>query len=254
MLRSMARRLLPSFLLGGYRRLRRRLEAWRNSTKSIEQVFTEIYEQRAWGGAEGEYCSGAGSTSARTVTTYLAMVGEQADREGFRGTTFVDLGCGDFRVGRQLLPLCSNYVGVDVVEPLIRRNRERYGNEKTRFAHLDIVRDELPDGEVCFVRQVLQHLSNAQIAAVLAKLDKYRWVFVTEHQPSDDNPRSRPNLDKVHGGDVRVYEDSGVYLDEPPFDLPHRCLQEVLALPGRGLEDSADPGIIRTWLYRPSLR
>ena len=67
------------------------------------------------------------------------MVSEKASSEGFLGPTFVDLGCGDFRVGRQLLPLCSGYIGVDIVKPLICRNQEKYGNATTRFMHLDIV-------------------------------------------------------------------------------------------------------------------
>ena len=40
-------------------------------------------------------------------------------RERFRGGAFVDLGCGDFRVGRRIAPLAGRYVGCDVVGSLI---------------------------------------------------------------------------------------------------------------------------------------
>lgn len=172
-----------------------------------------------WGGSRGEFCSGAGTKNSKIVAAYLSMISDKAASENFAGLAFVDLGCGDFRIGAQLLPLCSSYTGVDVVKPLIEWNQKTHGNGHARFMHLDITTDELPDGDVCFVRQVFQHLSNAQIAAVLQKLRKYKWVFITEHYPSD-NTAIKPNRDMVHGGDIRVYDNSGVYLDEPPFDLP----------------------------------
>jgi hypothetical protein len=177
------------------------------------------------------------------------MISEKAVNENFLGLTFVDLGCGDFRVGKQLLPLCSSYIGIDIVKPLIHRNQTTYGKVLTQFMHLDIVEDELPNGDVCFVRQVLQHLSNQQIVAVLQKLKKYKWVFITEHYPTD-NDAIKPNMDKVPGGEVRVYDNSGVYLTKPPFELPSQELNEVLEVPGVGLGKGNDPGVIRTFLYK----
>jgi SAM-dependent methyltransferase len=163
---------------------------------------------------------------------------------------FVDLGCGDFRVGRQLLPLCSSYIGIDIVKPLVRSNQEKHGSSTIQFEHLDIVNDELPDGDVCFVRQVLQHLSNDQIVQIIQKLKKYKWVFITEHYPSDNN-KIKPNLDKAHGGDIRLYNNSAVYLAEPPFSLPNELLRQVLEVPGAGIEGRYDRGVIRTFLYMP---
>ncbi|MGB5713698.1 MAG: methyltransferase domain-containing protein, partial [Waterburya sp.] len=165
-------------------------------------------------------------------------------------STFVDLGCGDFRVGKQLLPQCSNYIGVDLVKPLISRNQEKYGNETTRFMNLNIVDDTLPEGDVCFIRQVLQHLSNQQIATVLPKLKMYKWVFITEHYPTD-NDGITPNKDKVHGCDVRVCYNSGVYFSEPPFELPRQTFSKVLEVPG-SVGERSDRGVIRTFLYKPS--
>ncbi|MDB4883295.1 MAG: hypothetical protein JWL95_2061 [Gemmatimonadetes bacterium] len=249
-MKTLVKKLIPPALLRSYSRFRRIGEQRANSTKSAEEVFTEIYRRNKWGGAPGEFDSGSGTSNTKIVSAYVAMLTERAASERFFGRTFVDLGCGDFRVGAQLLPLCSRYVGVDVVEPLIVRNRETYGGMSTRFMHLNIAEQELPDGDVCFVRQVLQHQSNQEIASVLGKLGKYSWVFITEHYPTD-NPSIVPNLDKAHGGDVRVYDNSGVYLTQPPFNLPADRLEQVLEVPGDGLGRGSDPGVIRTFLYRP---
>lgn len=246
-MRSLAGKLLPRRLLGRLRQLRERR---RNRTRSVEVVFTEIYATNAWGGSCGEFHSGSGSSDPRMVSAYVDAIAACAASEGFAGLTFVDLGCGDFRVGSLLLPLCSQYVGVDVVAPLVRRNQEEFGGATTRFVQLDIVNDPLPDGDVCFVRHVLQHLSNAQILAILPKLAKYRWVFVTEHHPTDGR-RIAANRDKVHGGYIRACDGSGVYLAEPPFSLPAQRLTKVMEIPGVAPDDGSDPGVVRTFLYAP---
>ncbi len=218
--------------------------------RTPEQVFTDIYARNGWGGDAGAYCSGKGSSIEAIVDPYVAIVERLAGERGFRGMEFVDIGCGDFSVGRRLAPLASRYVGADVVGPLVERNQREFGDGKTSFVKLDATRDELPPGDVCFLRQVLQHLGNDQISRILPKLRRYRWVFVTEHHPSP-NPGIVPNIDKVHGGHIRLYSNSGVFLDQPPFSLPAESLELVLDLPSSGLASAADPGVIRTFLYTP---
>lgn len=247
----MLRALIPGRLKTEYRRLQRRLERSRNRGRSAEDVFTLIYAHNAWGGEAGEFCSGTGSLDPAITDPYVAAVTSLAHSERFLGKAFVDLGCGDFAVGRRLLPLASAYVGVDVVRPLIEQNQTRYGSDTTRFVHLDITVADLPEGDVCFVRQVLQHLANDQIRSVLSKLARYRWVVITEHYPTD-NPSIIRNKDKVHGGDVRVLDNSGVWLCDPPFNLPSQAVTAVLEVPGSPVGPHYDRGVIRTFLYKPA--
>ncbi len=228
-MRQVLRSLIPSFAMKLYIDKRRRDMHRGNSLKTAEAVFTEIYANNRWGGRPGEFNSGLGTTETQTVSPYVNTIAAQATIEGFQGLRFVDLGCGDFKVGQWLLPLCSTYVGIDVVGPLVERNQAVFGNERVRFIRRDIATDELPDGDVCFVRQVLQHLSNAQIVAILARLKKYRWVFITEHYP-DDEAAVIWNVDKPHGSDIRAYDSSGVYLTRAPFNLPPEELTTVLSI------------------------
>ena len=250
-MKSLLKKFLPKKVLDGYRRVRRSMETKRNRRISTEEVFTAIYQNNKWGGEKGELCSGSGTTDERVVAAYVELISALSDIDGFLGTEFVDLGCGDFRVGSRLLPFCSRYTGVDIVKPVIERNQTVYGDEKTRFVHLNIVEDDLPDGDVCFVRQVLQHLSNEQILRILPKLEKYRWVFLTEHYP-DNNIEVVPNLDKTQGHDIRLYDDSGVYLTEPPFSLPADCIEEVLEVRSGDGGNHSPEGIIRTFRYIPA--
>lgn len=241
--------LIPGPLLRAYHsfRLRReaRREARRDAARAPAEVFSDIYRKNRWGGAPGTFCSGAGSSDPRIVDPYVACVSEflrnfPADHK----PRLVDLGCGDFTVGRRLLDLCREYVGIDVVPELIAHLRATVNDPRVRFECLDVTSAELPAGDVCFIRQVLQHLSNAQISAVLPRLARYPTVFVTEHYPA--GPPKTPNLDKVHGADIRLDQNSGVYLGTPPFELPGATLELVLEVPD-GAGPPYPPGVIRTF-------
>lgn len=214
-MKALLRRLVPRRLYQRYVRLRVTRQRRRNEGRSLREIFSDIYERHAWGGEGEAYCSGSGSTE-RHAARYADAVGRFVRDRGIR--TIVDLGCGDFVVGRRLISPDVSYIGVDLVEELIRRNRERHGAPGVSFACLDITSDPLPDGDLCLVRQVLQHLSNDQIGAVLRNVRKYPFVLITEHYPAP-GVNAVPNKDKPHGADTRIYDDSAVYLDRPPFSL-----------------------------------
>ena len=138
------------------------------------------------------------------------------------------------------------YVGVDVVRPLIDRNNQLFGTRDISFECLDIAKDDLPNGKLCLIRQVFQHLSNANIKAVLPKLEKYKFVLVTEHFPSDTELEII-NKDIPSGSDTRVRWKSGVYLDRPPFNVQNSTL--FYEFKSDWTTDTLnEPTVIRTYL------
>jgi hypothetical protein len=246
-MKSWLRSLIPSSILRAYHRTKQSRENRRNSNRSPEEVFTEIYREEKWGAGTGPFCSGTGSLDESITRPYVAAVCSYLRSFGGGKPHVVDLGCGDFVVGRQLVEDCGSYTGVDVVPELVQHHQASENDPRIRFQCLDIVRDELPPGDVCIIRQVLQHLSNDQIVKILSKLRQYRAVIITEHYPADRSAVV-PNRDKVHGGGIRLFENSGVYLDQPPFNLPMRSMELMVEVPGHGFEKLYDPGVIRTYL------
>ena len=245
--KELLKNLAPAPLLEGYRRIQRQRERKKNAAKTTEQIFTEIYAEKKWNSGSNRFDSGTGSTDERITTEYVQTVQDWLTTIELTRLTIVDLGCGDFRIGRQFVNSCTHYVGVDIVEPLIEYNVEHFASPKVRFLHLNILEDPLPDGDVCFLRQVLQHLSNDQIQTVLTRVEKYRWTVVTEHHPSSKYFR-KPNLDKPHGADIRLFDGSGVFLDEPPFNVPRQRLKLLLEVEGHAFSGWADPGVIRSYI------
>ena len=207
--------MIPSALL---ERRRRKISAenqQRFADKSVAETFGEIYENNVWGGKQGEFYSGDGSGAE--YADHYAQAVRQFIREN-KIERVVDLGCGDFRVASKFVSRAFHYTGCDVVFSLVRHLNETRKSETIEFRCVNIVEDELPDGDLCLIRQVLQHLSNAEIAQVLQNAQKFKYLIITEHYPNP-NKEFMPNLDIPHGPSVRVQFDSAVVLDKPPFDL-----------------------------------
>jgi hypothetical protein len=183
--------------------------------KSVAETFSEIYKNNVWGGKSGEFFSGEGSRGkyakvyAETVKNFIA----ENDIE-----KVVDLGCGDFQVASMFVSDDFHYTGCDVVPDLIEHLNKNFGSEKRNFRQANIVEDKLPEGDLCLIRQVLQHLSNAEIERILENCKKFRYLIITEHYPNP-NVELVPNLDIPHGPDMRLHYDSAVVLDKPPFNL-----------------------------------
>jgi len=221
-----------------YLRLNYRLmQEFKYAGLSNYEIFSKIYKNKIWG--EGEFNSGDGSRRDKLVIPYIEFLRTFLS-ECKCDKTLVDLGCGDFYVGEQIVSNCSNYIACDVVSELIEYNKIKFTYENLKFVTCDIVNDELPSGNIVVIRQVLQHLSNEQIAKVVSKLYSYQYLVITEHLPLGS---FIPNLDKSPGPDVRLYKNSGVDLLKPPFSLT--CNHIV-----NNLDVIDGDSILRTTIYK----
>lgn len=215
--------------------------------RSPEEIFSAVYKRGHWGKSSNpdqKYFSGSGSHDEYIVSTYVSAVREYI---GSRHEILnaVDLGCGDFAVGSQLRGSFNRYTACDVVPDLIKHNAEKFKTLDVDFRQLDISKDPLPAGDIVFIRQVLQHLSNDRIQNILSKVkETYRFFVLTEHVPM--LPHFAPNLDHTTGRDVRLGQSSGIVVTEPPFNLRPRSERVLCEVP----EDSGpNKGVIRTIAY-----
>jgi hypothetical protein len=110
-----------------------------------------------------------------------------------------------------------HYTGCDIVPNLVEHLDKKFGSEKLSFRQVNIVENEMPEGELCLIRQVLQHLSNAEIGRILENCKKFKYLIITEHYPNPD-AKLVPNIDIPHGPHIRLHHDSAVVLDQPPFN------------------------------------
>jgi len=203
-------------------------------------AMEQVYELRLWGDEKTEFYSGSGSHQLEIVKPYIAAV--TSFLRSFKTPISVcDLGCGDFNVGKELVIHAKKYVAIDIVASLIAFNKEKFKEPNLEFQCLDIAAADLPSGDCAIVRQVLQHLSNAEVQAIVNKLLNFKYLILTEHIPEGD---FIPNKDILSGQGIRLKKKSGINLVAPPFHLKVKEEKQLIAYPLEG-----NKGILVTTLY-----
>jgi len=208
-----------------------------------KKAMEQVYEMKLWGSDNTKFYSGEGSHNSIIVSPYIAAI--SSFLEAFKKSLVVcDLGCGDFNVGKELVKYTSKYIAVDIVPELIAYNKEKFKEENLEFHCLDIAVDELPIADCVLIRQVLQHLSNTEVAQVVRKLTKFKYVILTEHLPEGE---FIPNKEIISGQGTRLKIQSGLNLLIPPFNFNVKEQKQLVVVPLKG-----SAGVIVTTLYTVS--
>ena len=203
-------------------------------------AMEQVYELRLWGDEKTEFYSGSGSHQLEIVKPYIAAV--TSFLRSFKTPISVcDLGCGDFNVGKELVIHAKKYVAIDIVASLIAFNKEKFKEPNLEFQCLDIAVADLPSGDCAIVRQILQHLSNTEVQAIVNKLLNFKYLILTEHVPEGD---FIPNKDILSGQGIRLKKNSGINLLASPFHLKVKEERQLIAYPLEG-----NKGILVTTLY-----
>jgi hypothetical protein len=205
-----------------------------------KDAMEQVYKMKLWGVNEAKFYSGDGSHNLEIVIPYLEVLA--LFLSSFETPlTLCDFGCGDFNIGKQLVKYTKKYIAVDIVEDLIKFNKENFIKENLEFQFLDIAVDQLPTGDCAMIRQVLQHLSNVEVKNVLEKLRQFKYVILTEHIPNGD---FIPNKDIISGQGIRLKKGSGLDILRAPFNFAINEEEQLLSIVLEG-----GKGIIVTTLY-----
>jgi SAM-dependent methyltransferase len=193
-------------------------------------VFSRIYSSHEWGGTSR---SGPGSDPA-LVQLYLSILKSVIATNNV--SSVVDIGCGDWSLSRTIDWTGIDYTGVDIVPGLVDTLNSTFSGEHVRFVCADLARDELPGGDLCVVKDVLQHLSNRSVQAFLEQLrHKYQLAVITNDTAHVDRTGWRTFWGRTHMEPNRDIPDGGyrpLRLTDPPFQLQAQQLRTfTLRLP-----------------------
>ncbi len=172
---------------------------------SPAEIFARIYRLQSWG--EGESRSGPGSGLARTegIRADLAALVRSL---GVR--SLLDAGCGDFHWMQAADLDLATYIGVDIVGDVVSACAAQYTRAGNEFACLDITRDALPRVDLILCRDVLPHLSYADIDRALNNFvsSGSTWLLTNTFVDRDAN------------ADIATGEWRPINLERAPFSLP----------------------------------
>lgn len=144
--------------------------------RKYEDEFTKIFATRYWGSQES--ASGGGS-SLEATTVLRNSLPRIFSRKDIR--SFLDIPCGDFHWMQSVDLRGIDYMGGDIVAPLIEQNRAQHQRRGVRFLHLDVIHDSLPAADPVLCRDCLVHLPLADAVATLRNIARSgsRWLLAT---------------------------------------------------------------------------
>jgi hypothetical protein len=152
----------------------------------MEKTFTMIYENNIWGDNKNNNykgSSGDGSAINFNKNTYIPFLQNFINDNNIK--TVVDLGCGDFICGPSIYDnLDILYTGYDVYNNVTQNNSKNNLKTKYEFIHLDFFnnKEKIKDGELCILKDVLQHWSLNKINNFLEYIvesKKFKYILIT---------------------------------------------------------------------------
>ena len=143
-------------------------------------IFTSIFQSNHWVQEEDIFpkefisISGHGSNintdqSNNLISSLSSFI------KNYKINSFLDMPCGDFLWMNELLKKnkIMNYLGIDIVDEIIKKNKKKYENEKIKFSTFDIINFHTDEKfELVFMRDFFIHINNADIKKVLSNIQK----------------------------------------------------------------------------------
>lgn len=169
------------------------------------QLFTDFFRRNKWGGRQSLSGTGSDADQTRVIVQELPLL---LRRLGVRRV--LDVPCGDFAWMKQVDLAGVEYIGADIVAPLIEANRRRHVRAGVEFRVLDLTRDRLPAVDLVLCRDCLVHLSFAQAQLALANIaaSGARYLLTTTFTGRSEN------------ADIPTGKWRALNLQRPPFNLP----------------------------------
>ena len=167
------------------------------------EAFTKIYLDNAWQSRETK--SGVGSEIAETKNV-VNKLPELINR--FDIKTIFDAGCGDWNWFKEI-DIDVNYLGGDIVKPLVDELKTKYEKENIKFINIDIAKDKFGKFDLVIARDVLFHLPEKDIFKFLLNfVNSGSGYLLTTHNGDYANK-------DINAGDWRV-----INLFSAPYNFP----------------------------------
>lgn len=174
--------------------------------KKNKEVFDGIYENGDWGGID---FSGEGST-VKNATPWIDSVNTFIKENNVM--SILDLGCGDGTLIDYYDIDNINYVGVDVSERIINKNK----NSKNKtFINDDIESYDYNFFDLIINKDVLQHLPNSSVIDIINKIEKScKYALICNDYLQEEST------------DISVGEHHFINLNEKPFNKNYKIIKK----------------------------
>jgi glycosyltransferase involved in cell wall biosynthesis len=134
---------------------------------ALQEKFAQVYEQNIFRGSVSR--SGEGSDLVQTEVI-RREIPQLVKELGVR--RFLDAPCGDWYWMQHVDLPVETYTGLDIVEALIAKNQQDFGNSKVSFQVKNLAQDTLPVADLIFSRDCLVHLALTDALKIIANFKR----------------------------------------------------------------------------------
>ncbi|HLO15282.1 MAG TPA: class I SAM-dependent methyltransferase, partial [Anaerolineales bacterium] len=174
-----------------------------------------IYRNNRW--RDEESVSGPGSSLKYTENLRKELPNLLKDYSIQR---IFDAPCGDFNWMRHLLTTVDvDYIGGDIVLPLVESLNLKYKQDNVSFIHIDLIKDGFPKSDIMICRDCLFHLSFEDTKSVLRNflVSETPYLLTTTHK----------NIDGFKNSDIQIGGFRRIDLFSPPYNFPSNALASI---------------------------
>jgi ubiquinone/menaquinone biosynthesis C-methylase UbiE len=184
----------------------------------MKQKFTNTFQNDGWHMGSGESKSGLGSSLEYTISfrDNLVRIINQ-----YKIEKIFDCSCGDWNWMKEIKNFLPEYIGNDIVEPLVEENNQKFGTDKIKFVSNDMLsqmklyEDKYFDLIIC--RHTLEHLVNDYCFDVINEIKRVtKYAIITSTNTSETNLE----IQDMNGAAARM-----INLEASPFvDMIGNCV------------------------------
>jgi len=204
-----------------------RIVAEQPAADVLKEIFTAVYNKNTWGSEESKSGKGSDITQTSTIIKKLPIFLNKLNIRNI-----IDCACGDLNWMKEVLTGYNylSYIGIDIVEDLIKSNKEKFKNEnRMQFFNLNFANDPIPykNYDMIFCRDALVHLSFATIKKSIRNFinsgAKYLMTttFIREDRINYDM------IEQIRGWRLLNFRKSPFNFPEPAYMLIENCTQRV---------------------------
>jgi 2-polyprenyl-3-methyl-5-hydroxy-6-metoxy-1,4-benzoquinol methylase len=172
------------------------------SFESNKEVFNFIYKNQLW-----QNDSGTGS-DPKNAKEWIDVVNSIINEKNIK--SILDIGCGDWRIGKELNLDNINYLGLDASSDIINKIKH---NKKSniKFINYDAELYKFHNVDLILIKDVLQHLSSDSVKNILSKVFEYAKYALICNDFNKDNENL--NNCKISSGGLTCLD-----LNKTPFN------------------------------------
>ena len=146
--------------------------------------FKKIYHSGGFGNSESRSGEGSDLEATKAVRESLPRLFKK-----YHIVSLLDIPCGDWFWMQHLDLSAIEYIGADIVDDIIRNNKNKFATKNISFKVIDLVVDNLPQVDLVLCRDCLIHLKlqDAQAAIQNIKRSGSKFLLTTTYTSLSKN-------------------------------------------------------------------